>query len=137
MPRTVANSPPKAIEVSSDDPEIMALQAMIKGLHHFNERHLSGRHLKVLMAVELCIKVAKIKPRVADIATFAQLRAEDFADELRELVELRYLHEEYPTFGPLIYRYRIGSMGGTVLRKMMKKDPLPALRHPSDLKAVK
>lgn len=137
MPKTTANSPPKAIEVASEDPEIIALQAMIKGLHHFNERNLSGRHLKVLMAVELCIKAARVNPRVIDIATFTQLKPEDFEAELRELVELRYLHEEYPTFGPLIYRYKLGSMGGTLLRKMMKKDSLPGLRTDPGLKSVK
>jgi hypothetical protein len=46
---------------------------------------------------------------------------EEFAVELRELVERKYLHETVPTYGALICRYRLGAMGGTVLRSMMSK----------------
>ena len=119
MSRT-ATASTAPIEVASADPEIMALQAMIKGIEHFNSRQLSMRHLKVLMAVELCIRVTKVNPRVTDIATFARLKPEDFESELRELVDKRYLHEIMPKFGAIVMRYKLGSMGGTFLRSMMK-----------------
>ncbi|ARK07491.1 hypothetical protein LAV_00116 [Sphingobium phage Lacusarx] len=115
----------------------MALQAMIKGLQHLNTRHFTMRHMKVLMAAQLCIRIMKGGyPRAVDIATFARLEVPDFEAELRELVEKKYLHEIVPSFGPLVMRYKIGSMGGTLLRKMMRAEEPPA-RPKSNLKVVK
>ena len=111
------------IEVMSDDPEIMALQAMIKGLVHFNKRSLTDVHIKVLMAVKLCIKVSKgaiAAPTVKQITMFYRGK-EDWSQELKELVELRYLTEVINTYGEIVPTYRIGSMGATALRNMLSK----------------
>jgi RIO-like serine/threonine protein kinase len=109
------------IEVFSDDPEVMALQALIKGLRHFgNNPNLTMRHFKVLAAVELCLKLAKRPATVEDIEQFSRLKAKEFEVHLRELVEYRYLHAVVNTFGPATERYKLGSMGGTAIRTMFK-----------------
>ena len=138
MPRTASNSPDSYIELLSRDPEVMALQAMIKGLQHFNSRSFTMRHLKVLMAVQLCVKAMNgTKPRIEDIATFARLPTKEFEQELHDLVEKKYLHEIVPSFGPLKIRYGIGPMGGTVLRRMMRTDNSPFTARKAELKSVK
>jgi RIO-like serine/threonine protein kinase len=115
----LASKPPPPITIASADPEVIMLQTMIKGLHHFNTRSLTLRHFKVLMAVQLCMKAMKTEPRMRDIAAFVQLPVEEFEDELRELIDKRYLHEVVPLTGEL--RYKLGAMGGTVLRRMVPK----------------
>jgi RIO-like serine/threonine protein kinase len=123
MPKTSGSSIGGPIEIASADPEVMTLQAMIKGLEHFNSRKLSMRHLKLLMAVELCIKISEGRtfPRVQEIAAITRLQPEEFAQDLADLVELRYLHEITPTYGAMILRYKPGSMGGTVLRRILNR----------------
>lgn len=118
MSKTKTSSP-KLFEIVSSDPEVMALQAMIRGMHHFNSRQLTMRHVKVLMATELWIKAVQAKafPRANDIGTACQLTLPEFQGELRDLVEKRYLHEIVPPFGDI--RYKIGAMGGTVLRTIL------------------
>jgi hypothetical protein len=110
---------PPPITIASDDPEIIMLQTLIKGMHHFNQRALTMRHFKVLMGVKLCTKAMNIEPRKRDIAAFIQLPEDEFEDELRELIDKRYLHEVVPLTGE--FRYKLGSMGGTVLRRMVPK----------------
>lgn len=123
LPKTLSRTKP--IEIASDDPEVMALQAMIKGLEHFSSRHLTMRHLKILMAVELCLKLTsgKLHASSDQIATFTKLQPCDFEAELDLLVEKRYLHMEVELTGPGDPCYKIGSMGGTVLRNMMNRPP--------------
>jgi DNA-binding MarR family transcriptional regulator len=113
--------PSKPITIFSDDPEVMALQAMIKGLHHVTKKNLTPRHLKVLMSVELCIKATKVQPTISDLATFAQLPVGSFDRELAELVELTYLVEVVNTYGELEIRYKLGARGGTALRTILDR----------------
>jgi hypothetical protein len=127
MSQTKTPSLTKPITIASDDPEVMALQAMIRGLEHFDSRNLSMLHLKILMAVELCLKLTsgKLHATADQIATFTRLQPEDFASELDVLVDKRYLHEDIEPFGGETTKphYKIGSMGGTVLRNMMNRPP--------------
>lgn len=111
------------INIVSEDPEVMALQAIIKGLQHFNKQQLSMRHLKVLVATEMYIRIVHGRsfPKASEIGSLIQIAPEDFEEELRELCEKRYLHEITPTFGECIMRYKTGSMGGTILRKMLNR----------------
>ena len=120
MSQTKGPSVGGPIEIVSQDPEVMALQAMIKGLVHFNKCSLSMRHLKVLMAAELCIKVShgRAYPRIEEIATLSRLKPAEFEAEMRDLIEHRYLHEVVPLFGDE-RRYKIGALGGTMIRRMM------------------
>lgn len=97
------------------------MQAMIKGLTHFQRRNMTPRHFKVLMAVKLCLKTMKVPPRVEDIATFARLKPQDFRDELAELVELKYLHEVVPQFGDLVMTYKLGSRGGSLVSHLLER----------------
>lgn len=121
MSQTIANST-APIEIVSHDPEVMALQAMIRGAEHFSKPHLSMNHLKVVMAVELCMKATGFAPRVQEIATFSRLKVGDFKCELSELCERNYLHEVVPLFGE-VTRYKIGRMGGTILKQMLDRKP--------------
>lgn len=95
------------------------LQTLIRGMHHFNQRSLTMRHFKVLMGVKLCTKAMKTEPRKRDIAAFIQLPEDEFEAELRELVDKRYLHEIVPLTGE--FRYKLGAMGGTILRRVVPK----------------
>jgi hypothetical protein len=115
----VASSP--ALVFFSEDPEVAALQAMIKGLRHFGARpEFTMRHFKVLAAVELCLKLAKRPATIADIESFSSLKREEFEQHVRDLVAHRYLHEVVKTFGDGTPAYKMGSMGGTMMRTMFK-----------------
>lgn len=126
MSRTLTPSLTSPVEVFSDDPEVMALKAMIKGLDHFSSRNLSMCHLRVLLAVELCLKatLGRLDASADQIAAFTGLKVADFDKELEHLVDRRYLHMEIEAFKKDAKpRYKIGSMGGTVLRNMMNRPP--------------
>jgi hypothetical protein len=95
----VASSPP-VLEVFTEDPEVQALIALIKGLRHFaNRPDFTMRHFKVLAAVEICIKLAKRPARMSDIESYTKLKQSEFEKHVHELVAHRYLHEVIPTFG--------------------------------------
>lgn len=110
-----------AHKILSSDPEVIAIQGMLHALTHFGRKHLTLRHLKVMMGVELMCKVTngRAHPRATDVAGLIGVPHTEFESELRDLVEYRYLHELMPTFGPLIMTYKLGSMGGTVMRQML------------------
>lgn len=100
---------------------------MILGLHHLNERHLTLRHLKIILAVYLAFRAYnKTWPTASMIGVITRLDVCEFDAEVRELVELRYLHEEVPIYGSGSVCYRLGSMGGTLMRHILKDKPLDA-----------
>lgn len=109
------------IEIVSEDPEVMALQAIIKGLKHMSVKALTPMHLHVLSSVELYIKVTKQHPTREQIATMGRMNTADFEAELTQLVDRRYLAEVVNTYGDLNLTYKLGSMGGTVLRQMLDR----------------
>lgn len=109
------------LTVMSDDPEVMALQAVIKGLHHIGAKSLQPRHLKVLSAVEVCKKALKIDPSLDQIAAYAGLEPGEIESEIELLVERRYLIQIVNTFGKLKLTYKMGPMGGTALRSMLDR----------------
>lgn len=103
---------------------------MVRGLQHFQAKNLSIRHMKVLLLTELCLRTLHAgrgtkevdqNPTAINIASLGGVKVCDIERELDELVELRYLHETIPTFGAIVKRYKLGSMGGTVMRRMLKK----------------
>jgi RIO-like serine/threonine protein kinase len=105
----------------TDDPEVLALQAVIKGLHHIGAKSLQPRHLKVLSAVEVCKKGLKVEPTITQIAAYAGLDPTEIESEIEMLVERRYLIQIVNTFGELKLTYKMGPMGGTALRTMLDR----------------
>jgi hypothetical protein len=111
------------IEIFSDDPEVKLIQGFISGMHHISERHLTLRHLKLIMTVFLIGKAYNgTKPNRTMIAAVARIDERDLDPELTELVDKRYLVETIPTFGHVTSKtttYKLGSMGGTLMRHIM------------------
>lgn len=95
------------------------MQATLGLLQHFGSRGLTLRHLKILMAVEFFCRLTKGKayPSTIKIAQYSGVDSAQFECELRELVELKYLHEMVPTYGSLILTYKLGAKGGSMMRK--------------------
>lgn len=115
-----------AVEIFSHDPEVLALQAMIKAMRHFGGK-MTMRHLKVLLSVRLCLKVTNRPAGIKQIESFSGIKEKDFKRELAELVEMRYLHVEHSKYGDLTPFYKLGAMGGTAMHHMFKHlPPLPA-----------
>lgn len=113
--KKTAVQPP--IQIISHDPEINMLQGMIGGMHHISIRHMSMRHLKLILSVHLANKGYKQPAATRQmIASIAQLRVEELDPELTELCEKKYLHEIVPTFGAIHDSYKMGPLGGTLLR---------------------
>lgn len=109
------------VQIFSDDPEVMALQALIKGLRHFGSKPtLTFRHFKLLAAVELGVKLTKKPVNYCQIESLIGVKSKDFEPHLKELLELRYLHEVHQTYGDGPPTYKLGSMGGTAMRTMFK-----------------
>ena len=116
--------------IFSDDPDVIAAQNILNILTTAGRHDLTLRHLKVLTGVEYMLRVTKrnIKhPSATEIAQLIGIPAEEFETELRELVEQRFLHEVFATFGPLVLRYKLGSLGGTLMRKMLPKHVPPVV----------
>lgn len=107
------------ILVGSPDPDVMVLQGMVLGLHHFNTRDLSLRHFKLMVATELSRRAFKVHPTKDQIALLSRMRKEDMEPEFGDLLERRYLHQIVPPFGEITYK--LGSMGGTLIRHMLKQ----------------
>ncbi len=94
---------------------------MLKAVTHCVQKDLTFRHLKVMLGVQLMLNVTKSKtyPNASQIAAMIGVAVGDFKKELNDLVEGRYLHEMHPTFGPLIHTYKLGSMGGILMRQTL------------------
>jgi hypothetical protein len=111
------------IEIFSDDPDVKLLQGFISGMHHINERHLTLRHLKLVMAVFLIGKAYNgTKPNRTMLAAVSRVDERELDPELTELVDKRYLVEAFPLFGQVTSKnttYKLGSMGGTLMRHIM------------------
>jgi hypothetical protein len=90
-------------------------------MNNFGGRGLQRRHVKVLIGVYQFTRITggKAFPKDTEIAGQIGVAPEEFESELRDLVEMRYLHEIMPTFGPLTMRYKLGSVGGTLMRQIM------------------
>lgn len=110
------------------------LQGMIGALTHFSQRDFLLRHLKVMIAVEMLIRIAKGKsyPRIETISKATGVPASELEKPLRELVEARYLHEMLPRFGPVVMTYKLGAMGGTVMRQLSHRGKRKANGHVVD-----
>lgn len=128
---TKTRSEPAPLHIMSEDPDVQAIQGMLKGLAHFNRKSMSLRHVKVFMAVEMLIRVTKGRayPNRSMIGQAIGVKNEHFRDVLADLVAARYLHEELPRYGGAgkseedIMTYKLGSMGGTIMRQIMPKAP--------------
>lgn len=91
-------------------------------MHHINERHMTVRHLKLLMVVYLIGRVfSGLFPGKKQIAAMAKIDVDSLEPELGDLVEKRYLVEIVPKYGDLKFTYKLGSMGGTLLRHIVGK----------------
>lgn len=100
----------------------MLVQGFINGMHHIDERLMSVRHLKLLMTVYLINRAfAKVYPTRKQISAMSKVPVDNLDPELAELVDKRYLVEIIPTFGNLTETYKLGSMGGTLMRHIMRK----------------
>lgn len=99
------------------------IQGMITALSHFGQRGFGTRHIKVMLTVDMLIKLAngKTYPRLQLISQALGLAEEDVTETLTDLMAARYIHEMVPTFGPLIMTYKPGSMGGTVMRQIFHR----------------
>ncbi len=99
---------------------------MLKGLSHCVQRGLTLRHLKVLLGVQMMLNIthSKLFPNASQIAGMINVLEADFEPELDYLVEERYLHRIHPNFGPLIYTYKLGAMGGTLMRLILSNGQL-------------
>jgi RIO-like serine/threonine protein kinase len=120
------------VEIMSDDPEIVALQAMIRGLRHLGSKPmLTMRHFKIIVATELACRVTKKQAvPVGAISSFTGLKVEQFSSHLEELLEYRYLHKIIPTYGDATPIYKLGALGGTALHQIFRQhQPTPANKN--------
>jgi hypothetical protein len=105
------------IHIFTDDPEVKLLQGFVNGMKHISDRHLTLRHLKLIMTVYLIGRAFNgTKPGREMIAAIARLDVEELEPELTELVDKRYLSQIIPTYGAMKLTYKLGSMGGTLMR---------------------
>jgi hypothetical protein len=87
-------------------------------MHHMSERHLTVRHLKLVIVVYLIGKAYNgVHPNRTMIGAIARLDERELDPELSELVDKRYISEIVPTYGDASKTtYKLGSMGGTLMR---------------------
>lgn len=110
--------------VLSSDPGVIMCQGFLKGLKHFSSNGWTFRHLEVVVGVEEFIRITHSRryPTAAQIGSRIGVHPDEFEFELRQLIEYRYLHEMHPTFGPLIHTYKLGAVGGSIVRHMLPLD---------------
>lgn len=110
------------VEVVSEDPEIMRLQSILRGLKHISGKsQLTVDHFRILAAVELGQKVLGRSPTIETIESFSQMKLKDIQPLLNELIAGKYIHEAMPTYGALVMRYKLGPQGGTSMRVMLNR----------------
>lgn len=96
------------------------IQGMIGGMHHMNTRHMSLRHLKLILAVHLAAKGYNQSSATRKmISSISLIPMDELDPELTELCDKHYLHELVPAFGPIRDCYKMGAQGGTLLRHIL------------------
>lgn len=95
---------------------------MLKGVAHFRKtKGLTFQHMQIILGVEMLTRLAHGKqfPRASDIASLLGLREKAITADLTKLVEFKYLHEKHETYGELVMRYKLGAVGGTLMRQFL------------------
>ena len=120
--------PGKLAFLGTEDPVVCALQSFMSGLNHFNEKQMTIRHLKLVMAVKLGCELLKCKTLTRkQVLLFSSLAVDDFEIEFRHLIDHHYIVEHQPTFGEQLC-YGVGRAGGTALYPIMKAINRPAAK---------
>lgn len=106
--------------VASSDLQINNLQAILRASLYCESKGLDWEQLSILIGVQQFIKLSQGRayPNASQIGQLIGIAPADFKSNLTALVELRYLHEMHPTYGELIYTYKLGSLGGTLFRQI-------------------
>lgn len=103
---------------------IETLDAFLYGLQFFRRKNLSIRHLKVLLAAEALRHkhAAGAYPNREKIAKHLKLREPEIKQEVHDLVAMRLLHENMPTFGDCENcTYKLGPLGGSFMKKILQR----------------
>lgn len=112
----------KVSDTSRQD-ELKFLKAYLYGLQFFRRKNLSIRHLKVIIAVEM-LQPAQggCYPGLFAIAAHLKLRDTQIKQELRDLVEGRFVHEIVPKYGDCEkLTYKLGPLGGSFMKKILDR----------------
>lgn len=110
------------VDVVSEDPEIMRLQSIIRGMKHIaSKSQLTPDHFRVLAAVELGQKVMGKPPTIEALESLAQMKRKELDPIMRDLIEGKYVHEVMNTYGKLEMRYKLGPQGGTSMRVLLNR----------------
>lgn len=104
----------------SQNPRVQNLQGIDKAISHFETKGLGFRHLRLFLAVEQFIShyEGRMFPRADHLGEMTGIHPDDFEIVLEELVEKRYLHKMHAIYGNLTYSFKIGAVGGSLLRQM-------------------
>lgn len=99
---------------------------MLRACLYCESKGLEWQQLSILLGVQQFIKLSEGRsyPTTNQIGALIGRSPEDLKKELACLVELRYLHEMHPTYGNLIYTYKLGSMGGTLFRQVFPTEKI-------------
>lgn len=113
----------KGIERIPNDP-VAFNRVMLRILKHLDDHEMTLTQQRIITACMM-----SENPQGKTIKTIAKetgLSASEVERELPDLVKARYLFENVPTFGPVIY-YRMGAVGQTftnaIKREFEKADP--------------
>lgn len=115
-----------ALRIMSDDPEVMALQAVVRGVSHFEAKAFTPLHLAVLSSVELSKKALHVpQPTMEQIGAIMGIEPKHIEAEVENLADHRYLTRQIEQCGPAsdAIRYSLGPTGAVALKKMLARQP--------------
>ena len=120
--RTVRRS--KVTSPVNNEPHSEVISGFLKAVEHFKIRNFLLCHLDALLVVHQYTSLygEGQHPTGEQIANLTGMAASDLEACLNDLVEKRYLHRLHPIYGDLIYTYKLGSVGGTLIKSMLPKN---------------
>lgn len=108
----------------NNEPHSEVISGFLKAVEHFKIRNFLLCHLDVLLVVHqyTTLHGEDQYPTGEQIAHLTGMVEPDLNTCLNDLIEKRYLHRLHPIYGELIYTYKLGSVGGTLIRSILPKN---------------
>lgn len=99
----------------SDSKPVAILSGTLTLLRHFEKKGVDLESVMLVLRVSQYIHSHKKNPSQSDLRI---TESNNDLDRLSFLVSGKYLHEIFPKYGSQAVRYKLGSVGGSLVKRM-------------------